>query len=94
VTTGFPERCPVPVRGTVPPLCDRFAVMAADLITALRANRPLPAEVCVVPRMREMAAIPAGIRDDVWRIPLRPCGPGGPADRYFSSRYGSLAQAA
>ena len=35
MTTGFPERCPVPVRSTVLPLCDRFAVMTADLGAAL-----------------------------------------------------------
>jgi exopolysaccharide biosynthesis polyprenyl glycosylphosphotransferase len=51
----------------------------ADLVTALRANRDLPARVCVVPRMYEMAtAIPARCRDELWGIPvipLRPCGP-------------------
>ena len=50
-----------------------------DIVTELRTNRPLPAEVCVVPQMHELAiAIPAGSRDDVWGIPLiplRPCGP-------------------
>jgi exopolysaccharide biosynthesis polyprenyl glycosylphosphotransferase len=51
----------------------------ADLVTALRANRGFPAEVCVVPRMYELAAaIPVSCRDDLWGIPvipLRPCGP-------------------
>lgn len=46
VTTGFPERRRIPVRGTVLPLCDRFAVMAGDLITGLRADRPLGRGLC------------------------------------------------
>jgi exopolysaccharide biosynthesis polyprenyl glycosylphosphotransferase len=55
----------------------------ADLVTALRANRDLPVEICVVPRMYEMATtIPVNRRDDLWGIPvvpLRPCGPRRPA---------------
>jgi lipopolysaccharide/colanic/teichoic acid biosynthesis glycosyltransferase len=51
----------------------------AELVTTLRANRGLPVEVCVVPRMFELAAaIPASCRDDLWGIPvipLRRCGP-------------------
>jgi len=78
VTLGLPERC-VPGRSAVLPLCDGFAAMALDLITALRASRPLPAEVCAVPRMHETeAAISGGIRDDVWRIPLITLWPRGP----------------
>jgi exopolysaccharide biosynthesis polyprenyl glycosylphosphotransferase len=51
----------------------------ADLVTALRANRDLPAEVCVVPRMYEMAtAIPVSCRDDLWGIPIIPLRPSGP----------------
>jgi exopolysaccharide biosynthesis polyprenyl glycosylphosphotransferase len=45
----------------------------ADLVSALRANRSLPAEVCVVPQMYELAAaIPRGCLDEVWGIPLVP----------------------
>jgi exopolysaccharide biosynthesis polyprenyl glycosylphosphotransferase len=45
----------------------------ADLVSALRANRSLPAEVCVVPQMYELAAaIPRGCLDDIWGIPLIP----------------------
>lgn len=45
----------------------------ADLVSALRANRSLPAEVCVVPRMYELAAtIPTACLDEVWGIPLVP----------------------
>jgi exopolysaccharide biosynthesis polyprenyl glycosylphosphotransferase len=45
----------------------------ADLMSALRANCSLSAEVCVVPRMYELAAaIPAGCLDEVWGIPLVP----------------------
>lgn len=55
------------------------AESGADLVSALRANRSLPAEVCVVPQMYELAAaIPRGCLDDVWGIPLVPlrrCGP-------------------
>ncbi len=51
----------------------------ADLVSVLRANRSSPAEVCVVPRMYELAAaVPAGCLDEVWGIPLVPlrrCGP-------------------
>ena len=51
----------------------------ADLVTELRACRPSAAEVCVVPRMPELAAaIPAGNRDDVRGIPLIPLPPSGP----------------
>jgi hypothetical protein len=79
VALGRPERCCVPVRSAVPPRCCGFAAVAADLIIALCANRPLPAEVCVAPRMHETAAlIPGGIRDDVWRIPLITLWPRGP----------------
>ena len=55
------------------------AGMDADLVSVLRANRSLPAEVYVIPRMYEMAAaIPRRCMDEVWGIPLvrlRPCGP-------------------
>jgi exopolysaccharide biosynthesis polyprenyl glycosylphosphotransferase len=45
----------------------------ASLVSALRADEQLTAEVCVVPRMRELAAaVPANYPDDVWGIPLVP----------------------
>lgn len=50
----------------------------AELVTVLRASRPMAAEICVVPRMFELAAaIPGGLLDDVWGIPLIPMRPGG-----------------
>jgi len=45
----------------------------ATLMSVLRASGQLPAEVCVVPRMCELAAaIPASRQDDIWGIPLIP----------------------
>ncbi len=45
----------------------------AALVSALRAAGQLPVEVCVVPRMYELAAaIPASYQDDIWGIPLIP----------------------
>jgi lipopolysaccharide/colanic/teichoic acid biosynthesis glycosyltransferase len=44
-----------------------------EVIRALRACRPLPADVCVVPRLHQLgAAVPTGCLDDVWGIPLIP----------------------
>jgi lipopolysaccharide/colanic/teichoic acid biosynthesis glycosyltransferase len=44
-----------------------------DLVRALRATRPLPADVCVVPRLHQLgAAVPAACLDEVWGIPLIP----------------------
>jgi lipopolysaccharide/colanic/teichoic acid biosynthesis glycosyltransferase len=43
----------------------------AELVTILRAARPLPAAVWVVPRLFELgAAVPARYRDEIWGIPL------------------------
>ena len=81
VLGGLPETAPVVeeecgVRSVIVCFTDR---MDADLVTVLRANAPLPADVYVVPRMYELAtAIPAGSRDDVWGIPIIPLRPGGP----------------
>jgi exopolysaccharide biosynthesis polyprenyl glycosylphosphotransferase len=48
------------------------------LVSSLRADQQLSAEVCVVPRMHELAAaVPASYQDDIWGIPLillRRCG--------------------
>jgi exopolysaccharide biosynthesis polyprenyl glycosylphosphotransferase len=43
------------------------------LVSVLRAAGQLSAEVCVVPRMYELAStVPASSRDDIWGIPLIP----------------------
>ena len=44
-----------------------------ELVHALRASRPLPADVCVVPRLHQVgAAVPAARLDELWGIPLVP----------------------
>ena len=44
-----------------------------DLVTVLRASRPLRADVCVVPRLYELgAAVPWSCLDEIWGIPLIP----------------------
>jgi lipopolysaccharide/colanic/teichoic acid biosynthesis glycosyltransferase len=44
-----------------------------DLVTALRRSRPQRADVCVVPRLYELAAaLPRSCLDEVWGIPLIP----------------------
>jgi exopolysaccharide biosynthesis polyprenyl glycosylphosphotransferase len=44
-----------------------------DLVSVLRASRPLPADVCVVPRLYELgAAVPRSCLDELWGIPLIP----------------------
>ncbi len=44
-----------------------------DLVTVLRASRPLPADICVVPRLYELgAAVPRSCLDELWGIPLIP----------------------
>ena len=45
----------------------------AEVVSVLRAGGQLTAEVCVLPRMRELApAVPASCRDDIWGIPVIP----------------------
>ncbi|MEV0703727.1 sugar transferase [Saccharopolyspora sp. NPDC050389] len=45
----------------------------ADLVTAIRASRPLPADVCVVPRLHELGmALPRAGLDEIWGVPLIP----------------------
>jgi exopolysaccharide biosynthesis polyprenyl glycosylphosphotransferase len=45
----------------------------ADLVSVLRAADQMTAEVCVLPRMHELAsAIPASCQDDIWGIPVIP----------------------
>jgi exopolysaccharide biosynthesis polyprenyl glycosylphosphotransferase len=44
-----------------------------DLVTVLRAARPLRADVCVVPRLYELGmAVPQSRLDEIWGIPLIP----------------------
>jgi exopolysaccharide biosynthesis polyprenyl glycosylphosphotransferase len=44
-----------------------------DLVPLLRACRPLPVDICVVPRMHELgAALPRGYLDELCDIPLVP----------------------
>jgi exopolysaccharide biosynthesis polyprenyl glycosylphosphotransferase len=44
-----------------------------DLVTVLRASRPLRADVCVVPRLYEVGmAVPRGCLDELWGLPLIP----------------------
>jgi exopolysaccharide biosynthesis polyprenyl glycosylphosphotransferase len=44
-----------------------------DLVTVLRASRPLRVDVCVVPRLYELgAAVPRACLDEIWGIPLIP----------------------
>jgi exopolysaccharide biosynthesis polyprenyl glycosylphosphotransferase len=59
-----------------------------DLVALLRACRPLPADVCVVPRLHELgAAIPRGYLDELGDIPLVPL------RRLGHSRLGAAAKA-
>lgn len=45
----------------------------AAIVSVLRAAGQLSAEVCVVPRMYELAsAVPASYKDDIWGIPVIP----------------------
>ncbi len=60
----------------------------ADLVPLLRASRPLPADVCVVPRLYELgAALPRGYLDELGGIPLVPL------RRLGHGRLGALAKA-
>ncbi|HUA29045.1 MAG TPA: exopolysaccharide biosynthesis polyprenyl glycosylphosphotransferase [Streptosporangiaceae bacterium] len=44
-----------------------------DLVTVLRASRPLRADVCVVPRLYEVGmAVPRSCLDELWGLPLIP----------------------
>ena len=53
-------------------VCDP-SVPDAELARALRAGRPLAADVCVLPRLSELgAAVPTACLDEVWGIPLIP----------------------
>ncbi|MFY9806770.1 MAG: sugar transferase [Pseudonocardiaceae bacterium] len=61
----------------------------ADLVPLLRACRPLPVDVCVVPRLYELgAALPRGYLDELRDIPLVPL------RRLGHGRRGAAAKAA
>ena len=45
----------------------------AALLTALRQARELAADICVVPRLPELAtAVPRSVLDEIWGVPLLP----------------------
>ena len=53
-------------------VCDP-AIPDAELASALRASRPLAADVCVLPRLPGLgAAVPVACLDEVWGVPLIP----------------------
>ncbi len=54
-------------------VCFSSACRDEDLVTVMRASRPLRADVCVVPRLYELGmAVPRGCLDEIWGIPLIP----------------------
>ncbi|KAA5838333.1 exopolysaccharide biosynthesis polyprenyl glycosylphosphotransferase [Saccharopolyspora hirsuta] len=59
------------------------------LAAVLRSNRPLPADVCVVPRLPEIgAALPRAALDELWGVPLVPL------RRFGHGRAGAVAKRA
>jgi exopolysaccharide biosynthesis polyprenyl glycosylphosphotransferase len=87
IDSSVPGRTPsLPLLGEVPELPDlaleydvrRIIVTSsedndADVVSVLRAGGQLTAEVCVLPRIRELApAVPASCQDDIWGIPVIP----------------------
>ena len=82
----------LPLLGEVPKLPDLMSEYDAhriivtftedndtDLVSVLRAVDQMTAEVCVLPRMYELApAIPASCQDDIWGIPVIPLRHSGP----------------
>jgi exopolysaccharide biosynthesis polyprenyl glycosylphosphotransferase len=54
-------------------VCFSSACRDEELVTVVRASRPLRADVCVVPRLYELGmAVPRGCLDEIWGIPLIP----------------------
>jgi lipopolysaccharide/colanic/teichoic acid biosynthesis glycosyltransferase len=52
-------------------LCFSSACRDEDMVTVIRASRPLRADVYVVPRLYEIGmAVPRGCLDEIWGIPL------------------------
>jgi exopolysaccharide biosynthesis polyprenyl glycosylphosphotransferase len=87
VDSTAPGQTPsLPLLGAVPELPDlvlaydvRRIIVAspddndAEVVSVLRAGGQLTAEVCVLPRMPELApAVPASCQDDIWGIPVIP----------------------
>ncbi|HSL07383.1 MAG TPA: exopolysaccharide biosynthesis polyprenyl glycosylphosphotransferase [Pseudonocardiaceae bacterium] len=80
------QRLPLPLLGEPAELADvvaRYGIQRvivcfpatgdADLVPLLRVARPLPADVCLVPRLYELgAAVPRGYLDELYDIPLVP----------------------
>ena len=83
---GFALPLPLPVLGRAADLSDvirrnriRRVIVAfaaegdAELLTSLRSARELQADICVVPRLRELGStVPRCVLDEVWGIPLIP----------------------
>jgi exopolysaccharide biosynthesis polyprenyl glycosylphosphotransferase len=77
---------PLPTLGRVADLADVVARLGIrrvivcysecrdeDMVALVRASRPLPADICVVPRLYELgAAVPRACLDEIWGIPLIP----------------------
>jgi exopolysaccharide biosynthesis polyprenyl glycosylphosphotransferase len=54
-------------------VCFSSACRDEDLVTVMRASRPLRAQVYVVPRLYELGmAVPRGCLDEIWGVPLIP----------------------
>jgi exopolysaccharide biosynthesis polyprenyl glycosylphosphotransferase len=54
-------------------VCFSSACRDEDVVTVMRAHRPLRADVYVVPRLYELGmAVPRGCLDEIWGIPLIP----------------------
>jgi exopolysaccharide biosynthesis polyprenyl glycosylphosphotransferase len=54
-------------------VCFSSACRDEDVVTLMRASRPLRADVYVVPRLYELGmAVPRGCLDEIWGIPLIP----------------------
>lgn len=54
-------------------VCFSSACKDEDLVTVMRSNRPLGADVYVVPRFYELGmAVPRGSLDEIWGVPLIP----------------------
>jgi exopolysaccharide biosynthesis polyprenyl glycosylphosphotransferase len=44
-----------------------------DMVALIRASRPLPADICLIPRLYELGlAVPRACLDEIWGIPLIP----------------------
>jgi exopolysaccharide biosynthesis polyprenyl glycosylphosphotransferase len=86
IDTQLPQPGALPLLGELSELADvvaRYRIQRvivcfpaardADLVPLLRACRPLPVDVCIVPRMYELgAALPRGYLDELGDIPLVP----------------------